>query len=45
MSIVKGIEFRLPFRSEVIREATQAKPESPRPFDQQDWALAESKAC
>ncbi|MFM9881733.1 MAG: hypothetical protein ACKVQT_01800 [Burkholderiales bacterium] len=45
MPIVKGIEISSTVRSEVIREAMQAQPNAPRPYDKQDWALTEKKTC
>ncbi len=45
MPIVEGIEISSMFRSEVIRVAMHAHPDIPRPYDKQDWALTEKRAC
>ena len=45
MPIVEGIEISSMFRSEVIRVAMHAQPDISRPYDKQDWALTEKRAC
>ena len=45
MPIVEGIEIISTFRSEVVRVPIEARPDAPRPYDEQNWALTEKKAC